>query len=93
MLSATASRDAAGKVHVSLINLDPRNDMALDLRLPGLKATQVSGRILTATAMNAHNTFDQPEQVQPQVFSGANLHANRLDLQLPAKSILTLELR
>jgi alpha-N-arabinofuranosidase len=93
MVSVTASRDAAGKLHVSLVNIDPSESISLRATVPGMTATQVSGRLLTATAMNAHNTFDKPDQVHPVAFAGATLHDGRLDVQLPAKAIVTLELR
>jgi alpha-N-arabinofuranosidase len=53
----------------------------------------VSGRILTATAMNAHNTFDDPAGVRPGPFRGARLIGGRLVIDLPAKSVVALELR
>jgi alpha-N-arabinofuranosidase len=53
----------------------------------------VSGRILTAPAMNARNTFDQPDAVRPQPFRGARLTDGTLVIELPAKSIVAVELR
>jgi alpha-L-arabinofuranosidase len=37
--------------------------------------------------MNAHNTFDQPDVVQPQPFDGARLTADGLALTLPKMSV------
>ena len=33
-----------------------------------MKAGQAQGRVLQGDAMNAHNTFDNPNRVQPQAF-------------------------
>jgi len=54
-------------------------------------AKQVSGQILTADIITAHNTFDNPEVVKPESFSGASLQGNRISLTMPPKSIVVLE--
>jgi alpha-N-arabinofuranosidase len=64
--------------------------VAIDLRGP--RPTGVSGRILTAETMNALNTFEKPDVVKPSDFSGAKLSGNGLELVLPAKSVVALEL-
>jgi alpha-N-arabinofuranosidase len=91
-ISASASRDAAGKVHLSLVNTDPQNAHTVTCTLAGLAAKAVSGRILTAAAMNAHNTFAAPAAVQPAAFTGATLSDGKLTVALPAKSVVVLEL-
>ncbi len=52
-LSASASRDAAGKIHLSLVNLDPNHPADVSAKLKGFRAGNITGRILTADAMNA----------------------------------------
>ena len=51
-----------------------------------------SGRILTAEAMNAHNTFDNPDNLVPVSFDGARVEKGKLIVEMPAKSLVTLEL-
>jgi alpha-N-arabinofuranosidase len=92
-VSASASRDAAGRVHVSLSNLDPAHPRSVEAELRGTHATSVIGRILTGPAMNAHNTFDQPATVAPAPFGGAAMSGDRLRLTLPPRSLVVLELR
>ena len=48
--------------------------------------------MLTAPAINAINTFDQPTTVQPQPFAGATLTTDGLAVTLPAKSVVVLTL-
>jgi len=91
-VSASASRDAAGKVHLSLVNTDPKNPITLTCAIAGHEAKSVTGRILTADAMNAHNTFTAPEAVKPATFTGATLAQGSLTVALPAKSVVILEL-
>jgi alpha-N-arabinofuranosidase len=52
----------------------------------------IAGRVLTAPAVNAHNTFAAPDVVTPQRFDGATLTAGGLRVTLPAKSVVVLEL-
>lgn len=92
-VSASASRDAAGVVHVSLVNTDPNRALDVALRVTGMAAKGVTGRVLTADAMNAHNSFGAPQTVKPGVFSGAKLAGETLSVALPAKSVVVLELK
>ncbi len=91
-VSASASRDAAGKIHVSLVNTNPHAAVTVDCTLAGMTAKSVTGRILTAPAMNAHNTFAAPDTVKPQPFTGATLVAGKLSVALPAMSVVVLAL-
>jgi alpha-N-arabinofuranosidase len=92
-LSASASRDAEGRIHATLVNLDPNASRTVSIRLAGAGVSQVGGRILTAEAMNAHNTFEHPDRVRPAPFHGARLEAGRIMVELPAKAVVVLELR
>ena len=93
-VSASATRDSAGKaVHLSLVNTHPRDAATLTVTLDGIAPSLVTGRVLTAPAMNAHNTFEAPDAVIPTAFSGARLSGNTLEVRLPAKSVVILELR
>ena len=91
-VSASASRDQAGKVHITLTNLDPNQPRTVTTEIRGANLTRVQGRILTAPEMNAHNTFEQPDAVRPADFSGAQFAGETLTVVLPAKSIVALEL-
>src|SRR5262249_5945160 len=92
-LSASASRDAEGRLHISIVNLDPNRDAEISTTLWGGALKSVSGEVLTAPAMNAMNTFDQPNAVKPAPFSGYKLQGSELTLNIPGKSIVVLELK
>lgn len=92
-VSASAVRGQDGQVHIALVNVDPNHEVAVTAKLPGLTAGAVSGRVLTAPALSAHNTFDQPAVVKPAAFQGASLAAGLLKVALPAKSVVMLDLR
>jgi hypothetical protein len=55
-------------------------------------AKSATGRVLTAPAMNTHNTFAAPTAVQPAAFTGAKLSGQTLTVALPSKSVVVLEL-
>jgi alpha-N-arabinofuranosidase len=91
-ISASASVGAAGKLHLTISNANPQQDIAVKVFVRGLAAKAVSGRVLHAGAMNAHNTFEQPEAVKPQPYTGAQLTADGLELMLPKMSVVALDL-
>lgn len=92
MVSASASRDAAGKIHLSLVNLHPRDGITVNATLTGVSGSAVTGRLLTGPAMNARNTFEAPDAVKPVPFTGAKLAGGQLTVALPARSVVVLEL-
>lgn len=91
-VSASASRDAQGKIHLSLVNTRPSQDEAITCDIRGFSPRKVSGRILTGPAITSHNTFAVPNAVQPKPFEGARVIDGKLQIQLPAKSVVMLEL-
>jgi alpha-N-arabinofuranosidase len=91
-LSSSASRDASGRIHVSIVNLDPNRAAEVSAKPASVNAKKVTGRILTAGAMDAHNTFDNPQAVKPTEFSGFEVNGDALALHLPAKSVVVLEI-
>jgi alpha-N-arabinofuranosidase len=92
-VSASASRDQQGRVHITLVNVDPNRTRTVETEIRGQSVSGVSGRVLTANALNAHNTFERPNTVQPADFKGARLSGNTLSVELPSKSVVVLELR
>ena len=91
-LHASASRDEEGQIHVSLVNLDPHNACEVTLQLPTAGLTQATGRVLTAQTMQAHNTFDAPNQVAPTALTGAQITPQGVQVRLPSKSVAVLSL-
>ncbi|MBD2844143.1 alpha-N-arabinofuranosidase [Paenibacillus sp. IB182496] len=90
-ISASASIDAQGKLHVTLCNTDPTRSAAVNCGIEGFAGKRVSGRVLAAEAMNSHNSFDEPDRVQPARFDGARLNAAGLALDMPPMSVVVLQ--
>ncbi len=93
-VNLSASRDEQGRVHVSLCNLDPNTDAEVQLTLEGVTAIgSIAARTLTASAMQAHNTFDHPEKVEPGEFQSFVVRGAGIQIQLPPMSVTVLEIR
>lgn len=92
-LSASASRDKNGLIHISLVNIDPVKAIDLLVDLRGGDYSDVTGRILTAPALNTHNTFEKPDEIKPAGFKDAKIRKNIVSLTIPARSIIVLEVK
>jgi alpha-N-arabinofuranosidase len=80
---------------VSLSNLDAETDRTLVLDLRGRDVVGHTARVLTAKALDAHNTPEQLDAVAPTDHAGVSPHPRGLEVDLPAHSYVTvaLELR
>jgi len=90
--SASASRDGASRIHVSLCNPDPRRPAEVACELRGATVSRATGRILTGEAITAHNTFDEPQWVVPVPFSSVRVEGKGCTVTLPPKSVVVLEM-
>ena len=92
-LSVSASRDSEGRLHVSIINLNPNQPAELTTTIWGGAIKSLTGEVLTAPAVNSMNTFDSPNTVKPAPFSRYKLEGSHVSLSIPAKSVVALEFR
>jgi alpha-N-arabinofuranosidase len=92
-LNISASVDADGIVHISFVNVDPNNKISFRAAIPGVKWTTAKGQILSSAKLTDINSFDKPDAVKIQPFTGAKKDGNDLLVELPAKSIVVVELR
>lgn len=94
-VDVAASRRDDGVLHLSLINFDPQRDQAIRLTLPPGEwpGGTLHGRILTAPTCDAHNTFDQPDQVIPVDTESIPVATDgAVAFTLPAKSVTLFSL-
>ena len=92
-VNASASRDSSGAIHISLVNLDPTKKVTVRAALPGMTYANVTGQVLTSTHFTDINNFDQPAKVKPVAFTGAQKQGDELVVEMPAESIVVLELK
>ena len=92
-ISATASVDSAGLIHISLVNVNPTKNISVRCSVKGVTAKAISGKILTSKNMQDHNTFEQPENVVIQDFTQFKMKGSEIQIDMPSKSIVVLELK
>ena len=90
-LSVSASKDAQGRINITLCNLDHENGAEVPVDLRGISSVKnVTGTVLTADKIQAHNTFEDPEVVKPVSFEDFKLNEQGLNVSMPAKSVVLL---
>ncbi|QDA61434.1 alpha-N-arabinofuranosidase [Hymenobacter jejuensis] len=92
-VNASASKDSKGAVHISLVNLDPNKSIKVETALAGVNWKTVTGQILTSAKITDYNTFDKQPTVKLAPFKGAKKRGNDLAVELPAKSVVVLEIK
>jgi alpha-N-arabinofuranosidase len=92
-LHTSASKDASGAIHISIANVDPKNSVDISCMLRGVKAAKVTGQIITGKEITTCNTFEQPDNITLKDFNGASMSGETLSAVIPAKSIVTLEIK
>lgn len=92
-ISASASKDSNGAIHITLTNIDAQKQHEISIDLRGAKLTSVSGRILNSTKLQDFNSFEAPDKIKPIVFKDATLNNNLLKIKLPAHAVVVLEIK
>ena len=93
MLSATASKDRNGVLHLSISNIDAVSEQNITVDLASLKIKSSKGTILTSSNLADHNTFEKSSTITPKEFKGFSISNNIIQIKMPAKSIITIELK
>ncbi len=91
-VSASASVDKDGKVHISLANLNPNKPITVSCPVIGETFKKVTGEVLTSSEMNSFNSFETPEVVKPANFNGFTYKDGMLTITMPSKSVVVLVL-
>ena len=91
-INASAARAADGKIRIAVANMDPQDRVNLQIDLGSFKAASVSGEILTADKMDAHNVPGEHVAVAPTAYAGGTLADGKLVLDIPAKSVVVVKL-
>ncbi|OSZ77036.1 alpha-N-arabinofuranosidase [Chitinophagaceae bacterium IBVUCB2] len=92
-VSASASKDKNGIIHISLVNMDANNAQEMKIDLGGLSARSLTGRILQSGKIQDYNTFENSDKIKPAVFNGATMNGNNLSVKLPPFSVVVLALK
>lgn len=93
MVSATASKDKNGIIHISLSNVNADETQDITINLGDVKARKAVGEILTSARLTDYNSFENPDIIKPAAFKEVKIDKGTMKVKLPAKSIVTLELQ
>jgi len=91
-VNGSASINTKGLIHLSLCNVNPNSSEKISVNLDKYKNQKVTARILTSIEMNALNSFENPDNVIPGEFSDFKFTDNKLEINMPAKSVVVFEL-
>jgi len=90
-VSASASiKD--GVMSITLCNLNPNKAETVDIDLNDGTLKNIKGQIITAKNMNDYNDFDQTEKISLKDFDAKKPTNGKLKLELPAKSVVLVQL-
>jgi alpha-N-arabinofuranosidase len=92
-VSASASKDKNGTVHISLVNIDASKEQDLIIDLGDMSMKTVTGRILHSDKLQDYNSFDKSEKIKPKIFSDAKLNGKTLQMKIPPFSVIVLALK
>ncbi|UII23438.1 alpha-N-arabinofuranosidase [Fulvivirga ligni] len=92
-VSVSASKDKNGAVHITLVNIDAAKSQSVTINLGNIDGKNLTGQILQSDKLQNHNTFDQPNAIQPTDFKDFKHKKNELTVKLPAFSVVMLEIK
>jgi alpha-N-arabinofuranosidase len=92
-VSCTASKDKNGITHLTFVNLDPSKKQNLQIDLNGLEWKKGEAEVLTSAKFNDVNTFENPNKVKLAKFTDFKKEGTALSLNLPAMSVVSIELQ
>lgn len=92
-VNVSASQDAAGKIHLSFVNLDATKAIEVKTDMRNMKWSTIQGQILTSANLTDINTFENPGKIKTAAFNNAQKNGKELSVKLPAHSIVVLELK
>lgn len=92
-VSATASLKD-GVYTISLTNVDLEKEATVEIPVQNIGAkVVVGGDILTCANINDYNDFGQQEKVSLKKFANAKINKGILTVNMPAKSIITIQVK
>ncbi|MEK6992137.1 alpha-N-arabinofuranosidase [Paenibacillus sp. FSL K6-1566] len=93
-VSVSASKDAEGKIHVSLCNVSHDSQADVSVALRGLAGPifKIKAEQLAADSLDAHNTFEEPDALTPSTFSAYEVEEGILHAKLAPMSVTVFEI-
>lgn len=90
-LSVSASKDSAGLVHISVVNVDTQKANTIEIPIAALGFKTATASVLSSPKLQDYNSFENPNKIQPAVFNGLDIKNGKLKLTVPPFSVVVLE--
>ncbi|WP_308993965.1 alpha-L-arabinofuranosidase C-terminal domain-containing protein [Mariniflexile litorale] len=90
-LSVSASKDKQGVKHISFVNIDANKEHTIKMDCSILNIKKISGTILTSKHIQDHNSFDEPNKIEPKIFNTFTFKKDELELTIPPFSVVVIE--
>ena len=92
-VNASASKDSNGVIHITLVNIDPKNKISVSTNMNGVNFKQAHAEVLTSKSFTDVNTFDDPNKVKPAAFTDFKNNSDALSINLPPMSVVLITLK
>jgi alpha-N-arabinofuranosidase len=89
--SVTASKDASGKLHVSIANPIVDKAQTITINFDEFKPKNVTGEVLSGPTIQSYNDFGKEAAVAPKPFTSFKKNGKSLTVTVPAASVVCLE--
>lgn len=90
-ISASASKDSNGKIHISVVNIDAKKANDITFSLGNVDLKNAKAEILTSAQLQDHNTFEQSDKIKPAEFKKFKAKKGELTLTVPPFSVVVFE--
>ncbi|GET22731.1 alpha-N-arabinofuranosidase [Prolixibacter denitrificans] len=82
-----------GVLSITLCNLDPEKAESLECDIPGVNYKEASGKIVDGQSMESYNDFGKKPEVTMKDFAVAKPKNGKLNITLPAHSVVLVQLK
>ncbi|PTB94654.1 hypothetical protein C9994_11970 [Marivirga lumbricoides] len=91
-ISASASKNKAGVIHASLVNIHASESKEIEIVLRGTENSKVSGTILKSAKLQDFNSFENPDKIKTEDFKGFKRKGDKITVTLPPFSVVVLKI-
>lgn len=88
-ISVSASKSKNGSTNISLVNLDLFKSLEVIIEIDDI--SMLSAQILSSDKVQDHNTFDNPDNIQPQEFTDFKIKNDKITVSIPPISVIVFE--
>lgn len=93
-VNVSASKSKDGKIHVSIVNLNPKESTNANVILNGIKIDMVSAGLLTSSNYTDYNSVQNPDKIKMKDYKDVRkVSSNSVEVNLPPLSVICLEIQ